>query len=139
MFIYFIYIPSPIIEVKVLCTSSCDTGAIELKHVFIGVLFRFYYKLNFFIVYSWCLISYKVYSYSFFIEKALECLFNKLTPLYSKIHYKEENYLKVRTELLIYLSLFYSEGCYIRYITLLTLLLYLLYLLCLLRSSSYII
>ena len=39
-----------------------------------------------------------------FTEKALEYLPNRLTPLYSKIHYKEENYLKVRTELLIYPS-----------------------------------
>ena len=39
-----------------------------------------------------------------FTEKALEYLPNKLTPLYSKIHYKEENYLKVRTELFIYPS-----------------------------------
>ena len=34
----------------------------------------------------------------------MECLPNGLTPLYSKIYYKEENYLKVRTVLLIYPS-----------------------------------
>ena len=34
--------------------------------------------------------------------KALKYLPNRLTPLYSKIHYKEKNDLKVRTELLIY-------------------------------------
>ena len=45
-----------------------------------------------------------------FIEKALKCLPNRLTPLYSKIHYKEKNYLKVKTELLIYLSPLYSKG-----------------------------
>ena len=39
-----------------------------------------------------------------FTEKALECLPNRLTPLYSEIYYKEENYLKVKTELLIYPS-----------------------------------
>ena len=47
---------------------------------------------------------------AFFIEKALECLPNRLTPLYSKIYYEEENYLKVKTELLIYPSPPYSKG-----------------------------
>ena len=45
-----------------------------------------------------------------FTEKALECLPNRLTPLYSEIYYKEENYLRVRTELLIYPSPPYSKG-----------------------------
>ena len=45
-----------------------------------------------------------------FTKKALKCLPNRLTPLYSKIHYEEENYLKVRTELLIYPSPPYSKG-----------------------------
>ena len=45
-----------------------------------------------------------------FTIKALKYLPNKLTPLYSKIYYKEENYLKVRTELLIYLSPPHSKG-----------------------------
>ena len=40
----------------------------------------------------------------------MECLSNKLTPFNSKIHYKEENYLKVKTELLIYPSSPYSKG-----------------------------
>ena len=47
---------------------------------------------------------------AFFTVKALKCLSNKLTPLYSEIHYKEENYLKVRTGLLIYPSPPYSKG-----------------------------
>ena len=51
-----------------------------------------------------------VESQASFTEKALECLPNKLTPLYSKIYYEEENYLKVKTELLIYLSPPYSKG-----------------------------
>ena len=51
-----------------------------------------------------------VESQASFTEKALECLPNKLTPLYSKIHYEEENYLKVRTRLLIYPSPPYSKG-----------------------------
>ena len=46
----------------------------------------------------------------FFTKKALECLSNRLTPLYSEIYYKEENYLKVKTELLIYPSPPYSKG-----------------------------
>ena len=45
-----------------------------------------------------------------FTEKALECLPNRLTPLYSKIYYEEENYLKVRTKLFIYLFPPYSKG-----------------------------
>ena len=45
-----------------------------------------------------------------FTKKAMEYLPNKLTPLYSKIHYEEENYLKVKTELLIYPSPPYSKG-----------------------------
>ena len=49
-------------------------------------------------------------SQAFFTKKALECLPNKLTPLYSKIYYKEENYLKVKTKLFIYLSPSYSKG-----------------------------
>ena len=45
-----------------------------------------------------------------FTKKALKCLPNKLTPLYSKIHYKEENYLKVKTKFLIYPFPPYSKG-----------------------------
>ena len=45
-----------------------------------------------------------------FTKKAVECLPNRLTPLYSKIHYKEENYLKVRTKFLIYPSPPHSKG-----------------------------
>ena len=45
-----------------------------------------------------------------FTKKALECLPNRLTPLYFKIHYEEENYLKVKTKLFIYPSPPYSKG-----------------------------
>ena len=45
-----------------------------------------------------------------FSKKTLECLSNRLTPLYSKIHYKEENYLKVKTKLFIYPSPPHSKG-----------------------------
>ena len=34
----------------------------------------------------------------------VECLPNRLTPLYSEIHYKEENYLKVRTAVFKYIT-----------------------------------
>ena len=34
----------------------------------------------------------------------MECLFNKLTLLYSKIYYKEENYLKVKTVVFKYIT-----------------------------------
>ena len=38
---------------------------------------------------------------------------NRLTPLYSKIYYKEENYLKVRTAVFKYITPPYSKGlCY---------------------------
>ena len=47
---------------------------------------------------------------SFFTKKALKCLPNRLTLLYSKIYYKEENYLKVKTKLLIYPSPPHSKG-----------------------------
>ena len=42
--------------------------------------------------------------------KLFKVLPNRLTPVYSKNHYKEENYLKVRTELFIYPSPPYSKG-----------------------------
>ena len=45
-----------------------------------------------------------------FTVKALECLPNRLTPIYSEIHYKEENYLKEKTKLFIYPSPPYSKG-----------------------------
>ena len=38
---------------------------------------------------------------------------NKLTPLYSKIYYKEENYLKVKTTVFKYITPPYSKGWYI--------------------------
>ena len=50
-----------------------------------------------------------------FTEKFLKYLLNRLTLLYSKIYYEEENYLKVRTKLLIYSSPPHSKGWYVRY------------------------
>ena len=35
---------------------------------------------------------------------------NRLTPLYSEIYYKEENYLKVRTIVFKYITPLYSKG-----------------------------
>ena len=49
-------------------------------------------------------IDKKGISQASFIKKALEYLFNKLTPLYSKIYYKEENYLKVKTAVFKYIT-----------------------------------
>ena len=40
----------------------------------------------------------------------MECLPNRLTPLYSKIYYKEENYLKVKTAVFKYITPPYSKG-----------------------------
>ena len=40
-------------------------------------------------------------------KKALKYLPNRLTLLYSKIYYKEENYLKVRTEFFLYIYLLF--------------------------------
>ena len=34
----------------------------------------------------------------------IECLPNRLTPLHSKIYYKEENYLKVKTVVFKYIT-----------------------------------
>ena len=51
-----------------------------------------------------------VESQASFTGKALKCLPNRLTPLYSKIYYKEENYLKVRTVVFKYITPPYSKG-----------------------------
>ena len=37
-------------------------------------------------------------------------MLNRLTPLYSKIYYKKENYLKVRTVVFKYITPPYSKG-----------------------------
>ena len=51
--------------------------------------------------------------------KAVEYLLNKLTPLSSKIHYKEENYLKVRTVVFKYITLPIVKGLVCWYISIL--------------------
>ena len=40
---------------------------------------------------------------------------NRLTPVYSENHYKEENYLKVKTVVFKYITPPYSNGWYVRY------------------------
>ena len=45
--------------------------------------------------------------------RLLRVLPNRLTPVYSKHYYEEENYLKVRTVVFKYITLFYSNGCYV--------------------------
>ena len=44
---------------------------------------------------------------------------NRLTPLYSKIYYKEENYLKVKTVVFKYITPPYSKGWVCWYINIL--------------------
>ena len=72
------------------------------------------YKIKYWVPlgsYKWAKdIDKDIKSQASFTEKALKCLPNRLTPLYSEIHYKEENYLKVKTELFIYPSPPYSKG-----------------------------
>ena len=46
----------------------------------------------------------------------MEYLPNKLTPLYSEIHYEEENYLKVRTVVFKYITPPYSKGSVRQYV-----------------------
>ena len=46
----------------------------------------------------------------------MECLPNKLTPLYSKIYYKEENSLKAKTAVFKYITPPHSKGWYVRYV-----------------------
>ena len=36
-------------------------------------------------------------------------MLNRLTPLYSKIYYKEENYLKIKTIVFKYITPLYSK------------------------------
>ena len=49
----------------------------------------------------------------------MEYLLNKLTPLYSKIYYKKENYLKVRTIIFKYITPPYSKGWVYWYVSIL--------------------
>ena len=41
---------------------------------------------------------------------------NRLTPLYSKIHYEEENYLKVKTAVFKYITSPYSNSLVYEYV-----------------------
>ena len=45
--------------------------------------------------------------------KSLKVLPNRLTPVYSKNYYKEENYLKVKTVVFKYITSLYSNSCYV--------------------------
>ena len=55
-----------VFKVKVLGWAGQYRGVKDKgRSVSSSILFRFYCELNFFIVYSWCSISYKVYLYSF--------------------------------------------------------------------------
>ena len=51
----------------------------------------------------------EIINQAFFIKKAAECLPKRLTLLYFKIYYKEENYLEVRTAVFKYITPPYSK------------------------------
>ena len=55
----------------------------------------------------------------FHFVKAVECLPNRLTPFNSEIHYKEENYLKVRTVVFKYITPPIVKGSVYWYISIL--------------------
>ena len=44
-------------------------------------------------------------------HRSLGVLPNRLTPVYSKNHYEEENYLKVKTVIFKYITPLYSNSC----------------------------
>ena len=45
--------------------------------------------------------------------RLLRVLPNRLTPVYSENHYKEENYLKVKIVIFKYITPPYSNSCYV--------------------------
>ena len=45
--------------------------------------------------------------------RLLRVLPNRLTPVYSKNYYKEENYLKVKTVIFKYITPLYSNSCFV--------------------------
>ena len=45
--------------------------------------------------------------------RSLKVLPNRLTPVYSKNYYKEENYLKVKTVIFKYITPPHSNSCYV--------------------------
>ena len=51
--------------------------------------------------------------------RLLRVLPNRLTPVYSKNHYKEENYLKVKTVVFKYITPSYSNGLVRQYVNIL--------------------
>ena len=48
--------------------------------------------------------------------RLLRVLPNRLTPIYSKNHYKEENYLKVKTVVFKYITPPYSNSSVLQYV-----------------------
>ena len=55
----------------------------------------------------------------FYPIKAIECLPNRLTPFNFKIHYKEKNYLRVRTAVFKYITSPTVKGSVCWYISIL--------------------
>ena len=49
--------------------------------------------------------------------RSLRVLPNKLTPVYSKNHYKEENYLKVNTVVFKYITPPYNNSSVLQYVS----------------------
>ena len=50
-------------------------------------------------------------------HRLLKVLPNRLTPVYSKNHYEEENYLKVKTVIFKYITPPYSNSSVLQYIS----------------------
>ena len=46
-------------------------------------------------------------------HRSLRVLPNRLTPVYSKNHYKKENFLTVKTVIFKYITPPHSNGCYV--------------------------
>ena len=116
-------------SLKVIVAISIFAASTALNSILYWCWLPFYYNCSSECVIKWGIeyllktcnwakyIDRDIKSQAFFTVKALECLPNRLTPLYSKIYYKEENYLKVRTEVFKYITPPYSEGWYVRYIS----------------------
>ena len=68
-------------------------------------------------IYKLITFSYKINKLSLFTKKILKYLPNRLTPLYSKIYYKKENYLKVKIIVFKYITPPYSKGSVCWYIS----------------------
>ena len=98
--LYFIYIPSPI--TSVLSTwyfmLRCEVPSTSNTYDWAGYIDRIKTRPD--------LITVIIVKY----------LPNRLTPLYSEIHYEEENYLKARTAVFKYITPPHNKGSVRRYV-----------------------